>query len=1090
MVRKQRKRISYVLPLAKSAGGHRLGVNGLVVDSLNSVLYSGGRDGVICAWDLNLDLNPFADQHDDESRQPLLGDTDRSTSISSAYPNRNASISSSYISNTDRNASVASSTSHPLPNASSPPTRFRQQVQAHTHWINDIVLADDNRALVSASSDVTVKVWRPNAADGAPSQAIGTHSDYVKCLASPSPSASWVASGGLDRKINLWDMNGAGQALEISVGEDETPTAKGSVYALAATNNVLASGGPESIVRVWDARTAKRVTKFVGHTDNIRAVLIAQDGDIIMTGSADQTVKVWSMTAGRCMYTLTMHNDSVWSLHSDHPRLSVFHSSDRSGLVAKTDARGCAELDEGLSVAVCQEHGGVSKVVAAGDHVWTATSSSSINRWADIDTEMEVAMPEAAVRWQRNSIATTRSRIPSPPQASHGQNGSNPQNAQTATQRQIPFRCVLRISHTSPWGLFTPGREETSTLYSAAASMRNPSQVLTEADTGIVVPFRSLPEFSIEGQNGLMKHALLNDRRRVLTLDTAGEVILWDLLQCMPIKSFGKRHLEDVLPEVNTMEAVAHWCAVDTRVGSLSIVLEEQFCFDAEMYADEVEGAEGIEFREDQRINLGKWILRYLFANLIDEEIKRDEVFRTNLLEERTQGIQRANAPGSIKLPPAVLNSWTHTGPGSGSTLRPMNGWQLPAATPGLQIGVATPGPQVAALTHVNSHSVLTPTAEEGTPGTAAPVDQTFTQHSHSRSSSDNRGSDYFSAPPGPAGRAVVTPGGNSSKNIVPGSGSSEDGVPPGSPTNESTEPAAPQTPATGEKKGMFGKKFSMNFSMSKLTKTKSNAENAAGGKANLASTAEEVARNSDSDSHSRHSNPSDSGTPTNNRAIEDNFFGTVQRIRLNYADQLTHQPQWDKLESLIQPSLPNDTPVLKLPPNTTILIQEDKAEGGGVVDIFEGTIGGLATEPTMVDLVERMGPGWLGECILRNQLPMKDIVKVSFVLEPWGGQLPSIASDGNNRLNANRMLRARKIMAYVAERIEPAPKEGEEVMRAEEYLELWCQDKKISPTTTLATIRAHIWRGGGDVVLYYKSNGRKEIRELSPAELKMVSGE
>lgn len=29
----------------------------------------------------------------------------------------------------------------------------------------------------------------------------------------------------------------------------------------------------------------------------------------------------------------------------------------------------------------------------------------------------------------------------------------------------------------------------------------------------------------------------------------------------------------------------------------------------------------------------------------------------------------------------------------------------------------------------------------------------------------------------------------------------------------------------------------------------------------------------------------------------------------------------------------------------------------------------------------------------------------------------------------------------------------------------------------TLATIRSHIWRGAGDVVLYYKANGKKQIR-------------
>jgi WD repeat-containing protein 48 len=28
----------------------------------------------------------------------------------------------------------------------------------------------------------------------------------------------------------------------------------------------------------------------------------------------------------------------------------------------------------------------------------------------------------------------------------------------------------------------------------------------------------------------------------------------------------------------------------------------------------------------------------------------------------------------------------------------------------------------------------------------------------------------------------------------------------------------------------------------------------------------------------------------------------------------------------------------------------------------------------------------------------------------------------------------------------------------------------------TLATLRAHVWKGGADVMLYYKANGQKEI--------------
>ena len=74
-----------------------------------------------------------------------------------------------------------------------------------------------------------------------------------------------------------------------------------------------------------------------------------------------------------------------------------------------------------------------------------------------------------------------------------------------------------------------------------------------------------------------------------------------DMFQCIPIQAFGKRHLEDVVPEVNTVETVANWCLVDTRTGNLACVLEDNHCFDAEMYADELEPENSGGFKEDQR---------------------------------------------------------------------------------------------------------------------------------------------------------------------------------------------------------------------------------------------------------------------------------------------------------------------------------------------------------------------------------------------------------------------------------------------------------------------------------------------------------
>lgn len=62
--------------------------------------------------------------------------------------------------------------------------------------------------VVSASSDSLVLAWNPHSADHhdqvTPTQ-IGRHGDYVRCLAT-ARETHWVASGGFDRKIKLWDI--------------------------------------------------------------------------------------------------------------------------------------------------------------------------------------------------------------------------------------------------------------------------------------------------------------------------------------------------------------------------------------------------------------------------------------------------------------------------------------------------------------------------------------------------------------------------------------------------------------------------------------------------------------------------------------------------------------------------------------------------------------------------------------------------------------------------------------------------------------------------------------------------------------------
>ncbi|KAK5988658.1 UBP9-binding protein [Cladobotryum mycophilum] len=965
MAKKARQSISYVLENDKSSkGGHRLGVNGLVVDTNNSILYSGGREGVICAWDLNIDLRHRAD----------------------------------LVDNTPTTQAKSKST-----------TTFRAQTQAHMHWINDITLAQNNTALISASSDLTVKVWRPHSEENNPrAQTIGEHNDYIKCVAAPPAdmNASWVASAGLDRKICLWDLNGGGKTLEIDV-RGEVVVEKGSVYALAVGRNIIASGGPEKTVRLYDPRTGSKVSKLVGHLDNIRSILIDDAGETILSSGADKTIKLWSVKGGRCMYTFTMHDESVWSLFSDDPRLGIFYSSDRSGLVAKTDVRGSFDdIDNGHSLAIAHEHTGVCKVVAAGGHIWTATNRSSINRWEDVDTNADVHLPDM-FRHQRSFSATSN----------RTQQSSAPQPGETA-KKEIPTQSILRISNTATFPSHPIHDPESEPLIEPM--MRKLSTAFLEPNPD-VKPIHQLPEETIEGQFGLLKHKLLNDRRRVLTLDTAGDVVMWDLIQCKPIQSFGKQHLEDVEREVNTREAVAPWCTVDVSSGNLTVLLEPFNCFDAEVYADELELEEPVEFRDDQRVSLGKWILRYLFANLIDEEIRRDELYRQKLNEvvEKKQSPGRVDAPTFITLPQPNFSSFQ-----ASDQLTPRaNGSHLRITTPGLAIGLATPG-VVTTLQGVPEQAVWSPLEKES-----------------SRVSGEKE--DYFTAAIGPAEGQAKAAGTESEPKV------STDGNEKGKDKEKEKAAESAKSPSTP-----FGKKFRMSFGSKKLGRSSSQATQ------DKPVIVDEKAEESESSSN-------------HEKEVEDNFLGVIQKIRNEYEKQIIESP--DKLvETRIEPSLPSDTPVLKLPPGTKVIIQEETS--GGSANLYHGTVENVGRD---VDIIEQKAPMWLGDVLLQNQIPLKDPVKISFVLHPME-DLPPIASDGNSRLNANRMLRVKKILAYVAERIEPESQEEDpDALKPEEYLELYCNDKLLNPTMTLATLRTHVWKGGSDIVLHYKSNGRKELKPL-----------
>ena len=296
--------------------------------------------------------------------------------------------------------------------------------------------------------------------------------------------------------------------------------------------------------------------------------------------------------------------------------------------------------------------------------------------------------------------------------------------------------------------------------------------------------------------------------------------------------------------------------------------------------------------------------------------MKRDETHRKDLLTvQRPHRMHRTNKPSGLHIPaysPTTSNDAAEDD--FSITPRAINGNTLAVATPGLSIGVATPFPGT-----TNNGSAMpkqvAPTSEEN----PAPEKQ---------SSALEKLGDYFSAAPNEQtasdedAKGATTPGETSSEATTQ------------SPVDTDTQEKPKETTS------LFGKKFRMNFPK-KLGRTSAEVKPAV---------------------VDEKSEGSEKSEEKEDKLVQDSFLGSIQKIRYEYEEQLQMIPSQGPPVG-ITPSLPNETPELNLPPSTTIIIQEDRPDSGGIVDLYSGTIESLGED---ADLIEQTGPMWLGDLLLR----------------------------------------------------------------------------------------------------------------------------
>ena len=81
------------------------------------------------------------------------------------------------------------------------------------------------------------------------------------------------------------------------------------VYSVAYSpdGTKIISGSYDQTIKIWDANTGECLKTLEGHIEPVQSVAYSPDGTKIISGSVDKTIKIWDANTGQCLKTLERH---------------------------------------------------------------------------------------------------------------------------------------------------------------------------------------------------------------------------------------------------------------------------------------------------------------------------------------------------------------------------------------------------------------------------------------------------------------------------------------------------------------------------------------------------------------------------------------------------------------------------------------------------------------------------------------------------------------------------------------------------------------------------------------------------------------
>jgi len=124
-----------------------------------------------------------------------------------------------------------------------------------------------------------------------------------------SPDGTLLASGGEDNTVRLWDSV-AGKPVAVLEGHDDTVRS----LAWSPDGALLASGGEDGLVLIWDPSKAMGAPELSGHRNWIWDLAWSPNGTILASAGYDNSVRLWDAGMGKSLAVLEGHDEWAWVL--------------------------------------------------------------------------------------------------------------------------------------------------------------------------------------------------------------------------------------------------------------------------------------------------------------------------------------------------------------------------------------------------------------------------------------------------------------------------------------------------------------------------------------------------------------------------------------------------------------------------------------------------------------------------------------------------------------------------------------------------------------------------------------------------------